>query len=167
MHDSDHLTATARIVTVSTRCASGLAEDRSGPILRDGLVALGIEVHGLDVVPDQRLIIQKSVISHCDVTPVSLLIFTGGTGPTPDDVTPESVLPLLNREYPAIASAISADARTKVPTAPLSRLLVGQRRGTIIIALPGSAGAVIDALETLRPMLPHLLRLAAGEKHGH
>ncbi len=167
MHSKNTVDHTARVVTVSTRCARGETADRSGPIARERLAQMGFRVAAVDVIPDDTLRIQQTVLRHTDFAPVSLLMFTGGTGPTPDDRTPDGLAGLLDRVFPALATAIHEDARPRTPRAPLARVIVGVRRRTVVVALPGSPGGVEDALRTLRPILGHLLSLTGGGTDPH
>jgi len=155
------------VITVSTGCSKGEREDRSGKLAVEGLTALGCQVTGHDLIADNRLRIAQSVLRSCDFDPVSLLFLTGGTGPTPDDVTPEAILGLLHRRFDGIEAAIHEAGRIHIKTAPLSRAIVGQRGNTIVIAAPGSPGAVNDVIATLTPLLPHLLSLVRGDQHEH
>lgn len=158
---------TAQIVTVSSRCAAGTQEDRSGLLARRRLEAMGLAVAGVAIIPDDRLRIAQLALQYCDVEPVSLLLFTGGTGPTPDDLTPPTLLALLDRRYEGIEAAIHADGRAKIARAPLSRVVAGVRGQTVVIALSGSPGGVDDALTTLAPILTHLLALTRGQVDAH
>lgn len=158
---------TATVVTVSTGIAKGERQDASGGILRDGLAALGLEVADGGVIPDQRLVIQQTILRLADFDRRALIVFTGGTGPTPDDVTTQAILPLLDRRYHGIENALFDDARGSTPRAPMTRLLAGARHGSVIIALPGSPGACRDALRTLSGFLSHLLTLSAGMVDPH
>ncbi len=157
----------AVVITVSTGISAGKREDTSGQILRDGLTHLGLITSDGGIISDDRLTIQQRVIQHCDFESVSLLAFTGGTGPTPDDFTPQAILPLLDRRYQGIEFAILEDGRKSTPRAPMSRLIVGSRGQSAIIALPGSPGACKDALATLAPLMTHLLSLSAGKLDPH
>lgn len=158
---------TAHVITVSTRCADGQSEDRSGPIAAEKLSGMGIRTAGPTVIPDDRLRIARQVIAHCDFHPVSLLFLTGGTGPTPDDVTPSAIIGLLDRRFEGIERAIHEKGSTSTPHAPLSRVIAGARHQTIIISVPGSPGGVRDALAVLESILPHLLSLTQGKQHPH
>ncbi len=158
---------TAIVITVSTGIAAGRRDDTSGQILRDGLSQLGLNAADGGVIPDNRLTIQQSVLKHCDFENVALLVFTGGTGPTPDDFTPQAILPLLDRRYEGIENALHDDGRKSTPRAPMSRLIVCTRGQSAIIALPGSPGACKDALATLAPLMTHLLSLSAGALDPH
>ncbi len=158
---------TAQVITVSTRCAAGETEDRSGPLASSQLVDLGLSTNPVVVIPDNRSKIAQSILRYCDFAPVSLLILTGGTGPTPDDLTPEAIVPLLDRRYLGIEEAIRADGRNSNPRAPLSRIVVGGRGRTVVMALPGSPGGASDALTTMKPFLQHLLTLTRGSQDPH
>ena len=158
---------TAHVVTVSTGCANGRSEDRSGPIAVETLTAMNVGVTGPTVIPDDRLRIAQQVIEHCDFNPVSLLFLTGGTGPTPDDVTPIAIAGLLDRRFEGIEAAIHAKGRASTPHAPLSRVIAGARNRTIVISAPGSPGGVRDVLAVLQPILHHLLSLTQGTFHPH
>ena len=97
----------------------------------------------------------------------ALVVTTGGTGLTPDDLTPEATRAVIDREVPGIAEAIRAyGAAHGVPTAVLSRGLAGLAESTLIVNLAGSTGAVRDGLAVLGPILTHLLDQAGGQ-HGH
>jgi len=158
---------TAQIITVSTRCAAGRQEDKSGALAFTQLTAMGLAVQPVVILPDDRLRIAQSVLRFCDFEPVALLLLTGGTGPTPGDLTPNAIVPLLDRRYDGIESAIHADGRHTNAKASLSRVIVGVRDKTVIIALPGSPAGVQDALVTLQPMLTHLLALTRGDDDPH
>jgi molybdenum cofactor synthesis domain-containing protein len=152
---------------VSTGCAAGQREDRSGKLAAEGLAGLGLQVAGHALVPDDRMKIAQLVVRHSDFEPVSLLFLTGGTGPTHEDLTPQAISALLHRRFEGIEAAIHADGRRKLETAPLSRVIVGARNRTIIIAAPGSPGGVQDIIATIAPFLPHLLALTRGDNHPH
>jgi molybdenum cofactor synthesis domain-containing protein len=94
------------------------------------------------------------------------VLTTGGTGLTPTDATPEQTMPLLDRLVPGVAEAIRAAGVAKgVPTAMLSRGLVGLAGRTLVANLPGSRGGVSDALDVLEPVLGHALDQIPGSDH--
>ncbi len=155
----------ALAVTVSTSVAGSAGVDRSGPLLVDGLRALGFEVDGPDVVADGVPV--EQVLRAAVLGGYALVVTTGGTGLTPDDLTPEATRAVIDREVPGIAEAIRAyGAAHGVPTAVLSRGLAGLAESTLIVNLAGSTGAVRDGLTVLGPVLTHLLDQAGGQ-HGH
>ena len=150
----------ALAITVSTSVAGSARVDRSGPLLAEGLRDLGFEVDGPDVVADGVPV--EQVLRAAVLGGYALVVTTGGTGLTPDDLTP-----VIDREVPGIAEALRAyGAAHGVPTAVLSRGLAGLAESTLIVNLAGSTGAVRDGLAVLGPVLTHLLDQAGGQ-HGH
>jgi molybdenum cofactor synthesis domain-containing protein len=153
------------VVTVSTRAAAGVWEDRSGPVLRDGLLALGLVVDGPVVVADGDAVevaLREGISAGYDV-----ILTTGGTGLTPTDLTPEMTARVIERVVPGIAESVrAAGVANGVPTAMLSRGLAGTAGGSLVVNLPGSTGGVRDALEVLRDVLLHAIEQIPGSDHG-
>jgi molybdenum cofactor synthesis domain-containing protein len=152
------------VVTVSTRAAAGEWDDRSGPLLREGLRAMGLEVDGPVVVADGAPV--EAALRDAVAAAYSLVVTTGGTGLTPTDLTPEMTARVIDREVPGIAEAVRAAGVAKgVPTAVLSRGLAGTAGSTLVVNLPGSTGGVRDALEVLAAVVPHALEQIPGSDH--
>lgn len=159
------MTARALVVTVSTRAAAGAWDDRSGPVLRDGLIALGLEVDGPLVVADGEPV--EAALRDAVAATYDLVATTGGTGLTPTDLTPEMTARVIDRAIPGIAEAVrAAGVAAGVPTAMLSRGLAGTAGRTLVINLPGSTGGVRDALAVLADVIPHALEQIPGSDHA-
>jgi molybdenum cofactor synthesis domain-containing protein len=154
----------AAVVTVSTGVSRGEREDRSGAILREGLRAMGFEVLPPCVVPDGFEPLAGELVRLADVERVDLLLTTGGTGLTPDDLTPEATRTLISREVPGIAEELRRAGSLATRTALLSRGVAGMRGRTLVVNLPGSPAAVREGLAVLAPLLDHVFELVAG---GH
>ena len=154
----------ALVVSVSNRAAAGVYEDRTGPGLVEGLLALGFEVDGPTVVPDGEPV--EEVLREAVAAAYDVVLTSGGTGITPTDKTPEMTSRVLDVELPGIAEMLRATGAAKgVPTAALSRGLAGLAETTVVVNLPGSPGAVRDALEVLGPVLGHAVEQVHGSDH--
>jgi molybdenum cofactor synthesis domain-containing protein len=157
--------ARALVVTASNRASAGVYEDRSGQALAEGLRALGFDVEGPKVRPDDIDELEAVLRAAVDVS-LDVVLTTGGTGLSPTDVTPEATRRVLEREAPGIAEAVRRyGAEQGVPTSVLSRGLAGTAGRTLIVNLPGSTGGVRDALAVLGPLLPHIVSQLRGGDH--
>jgi molybdopterin adenylyltransferase len=154
------------VLTVSTSVSRRNAEDLSGPLLAAKAEEAGCEVVAMEVVPDDFSLIEDRlhhyVDAHCD-----LILTTGGTGFTPDDITPEATRAVIHREAPGIAEAMRAVSLGKTPMAVLSRAVSGICGETLIVNFPGSPKAVEECFGVLAAVLPHAVRTLRGDgRHG-
>jgi molybdenum cofactor synthesis domain-containing protein len=154
----------ALVVTVSTRVAAGVYEDRGGPVARDGLREMGFEVDGPQVVPDGDSV--ETALREAAASGYDVIVTTGGTGLTPRDLTPEMTRRVVDREVPGLAEAIrNRGAEAGVLTAVLSRGIAGLTGSTLIVNLPGSPGGVRDGISVLSGVVEHAVDQAHGGDH--
>ncbi len=185
---------TAVVLVASTRAAAGVYADTAGPLIANWLTDKGFDVRGPIVAADGEPFAAAlaeavgATGAASDGAEVSsgggvsggavgsgadLVITSGGTGISPTDRTPQATAALLDYEIPGLAEALrrrGVDAG--VPTAVLSRGLVGVAGRTLVVNLPGSTGGVRDGLAVLDEVLMHALdQLAGGDHvragHGH
>ena len=154
------------IVTVSDRASRGEYEDRGGP----GIVAALSELLASPwravsiVVPDERPLIQAALIELVDQQKCSLVLTTGGTGPSPRDVTPEATESVCDRLMPGFGELMRTVSLREVPTAILSRQIAGLRGRALIINLPGKPSAIRTCLDAVFPAIPYCLDLTGGDR---
>lgn len=169
--------ARVHVVTVSDRCASGEAEDRSGPLAASLLTDAGFAVTR-SVVPDGAASVTAAIRAALD-DGARAVVTTGGTGVTPRDQTPEGTRPVLVAELPGIPEELRRRGAATVTTAVLSRGLAGiaqsdtgaasdggAPRRAVVVNLPGSTGGVRDGVGLLLSLLPHLIDQLDGGDHA-
>lgn len=153
------------VITLSDSISESGGEDVSGKLLVNGFKSEGCCVDNYIVLSDGS----KDFLPTIDRwihSGIELIITTGGTGVGPRDLTIDSFENYFDTDLPGIEQAIHEYGRKKVRTAILSRLKVGMKNKSIIIALPGSPNAVKDALQVLIPSIFHSFHMINGEKHG-
>jgi molybdenum cofactor synthesis domain-containing protein len=94
-----------------------------------------------------------------------MIIYTGGTGLSVRDVTPEALLPLIDREIPGIAEASRNYGQDRTPFSMLSRSVAGVKDKTLVLALPGSTKGASESMDALFPALLHIFRIFKGARH--
>ena len=157
------MTRSGLVVIASTRAASGVYEDRCGPVIVDWLTGRGIATPAPVVVADGEPVdaaMRRALGDGPDV-----IITSGGTGISPTDATPQITAELVDYELPGLADAIRRAGLPQVPTSVLSRGVCGVAGRTLIVNLPGSLGGVKDGLGVLADVLEHALDQLRGKDH--
>lgn len=144
----------AAILTVSTSLADGEGEDLSGPALAAAAAAAGAEVVTQAVVGDDPAAIERWLRAQVQAG-VDLVLTTGGTGLTPDDVTPDATSAVIERAVPGLAEAMRAESLRHTPMAMLSRAVAGTAGGSLIVNFPGSPRAIAQLFPVVQPVLRH------------
>ena len=150
------------VLTISTRVSRRQADDESGPLLAELAESAGADVEAMEVVPDDYALIEDRLHHFVD-DGMSLVFTTGGTGLTPDDVTPEATRAVIQRDAPGFAEAMRAEAVRITPMGILSRGVAGIAGRTLIVNFPGSPKAVRELFPVIAPTLPHVVETL----HGH
>ncbi len=154
------------VLTVSTSAAAGATEDRSGPALAAAATESGAEVVAQEILADDRDAIERWLRAQVSAG-VDLVLTTGGTGLTPDDVTPQATLDVIEREVPGIAEAMRAESLRHTPMAMLSRAVSGVAGGSLIINFPGSPNAIAELFPVAAPVLEHAVATLHRQSGRH
>ena len=155
----------AAVIVCSDTISAGKKEDRAGKAIIEKLETCQVEIVDYSVIPDEPVDITEKVNTHSALG-TNLLIFTGGTGLSPRDITPETILPLLDREIPGIAEAARAYGQQRTPFSMLSRSLAGVKGNTLVMALPGSTNGAAETMDALFPSLLHIFKVMIGARHN-
>ncbi len=157
----------AAVITISTSVAAGRAEDRSGPALAELAEEAGVEVVARETVSDDRRQIEELLRRHAAPEAETPLIFTtGGTGLTPDDVTPEATRAVIDRDAPGFAEAMRAESLRHTPMGILTRGVSGIAGRTLIINFPGNPKAIHELFGIVAPTLEHAVATLGRANHG-
>ena len=152
------------VVTVSDRASSGEYVDLSGPEVLAFLEgALDSEWQAeVRVIPDERTLVEQTLIELVDDIGCCLVITTGGTGPAPRDITPDATAAVCDRILPGFGEQMRAISLRHVPTAILSRQVGGTRGGCLILNLPGAPKAIRETIDEVFPAVPYCIDLVGG-----
>lgn len=154
----------AAVIVCSDSIAAGKKQDKAGKAIVQKLDACAVAIHEYSIIADEVSLIQEKVNS-LQGQAVDLIIFTGGTGLSPRDVTPEAILPLLDRNIPGIAEAIRAYGQERTPYSMLSRSVAGTIGASVVLCLPGSTKGASESMEALFPALLHIFAIMRGAQH--
>lgn len=154
----------AAVVVCSDSIFEGNAADTSGRTLIALLEQFGIETQTYEVLPDEISAIREKALQLCSAEH-QLLIFTGGTGLSPRDVTPDAIAPIIERPIEGIMETARRYGQERMPYAMLSRGVAGFIGQTLVLTFPGSKSGVEESFQALFPQVLHLFKISKGQKH--
>jgi molybdopterin adenylyltransferase len=152
---------TAAVITVSDSSARGAREDLGGPAVAAALEQHKFQVVAREVVPDEQATIQDALVRLCELA--QFVVTTGGTGVAIRDVTPEATRSICDRLIEGIAERMRFEGAKSTRFAALSRAVCGVRGQSVILNLPGKPSGAVESLEAVIDLIPHVLRLLAGD----
>ena len=153
------------VVVCSDSVAAGTKQDFAGKAVVEKLQQHGLNASTYVIIPDEFETIQAKAKQLTDEN-YNLVIFTGGTGLSPRDVTPEAIEPLLTRNIPGIMEAARSYGQDRIPYAMLSRGVSGFINNTLVLTLPGSTRGAEETMDALFPYIIHIFRVAEGLRHS-
>ena len=150
-------------VTLSDRASAGVYEDRSGPAIETIIASHFADEIEFErrLIPDDRAEIERTLRELCDGQ-CTVIVTTGGTGPSERDVTPEATRAVIEKELPGFGEIMRMRSFATVPTAILSRATAGVRGKSLIVNLPGNPKAVAECLPLLLPAIVECIDHVAG-----
>jgi molybdopterin adenylyltransferase len=156
---------TAAVLTISDSSSRGERADQSGPAVVKALEKQNFHIVATQVVPDDRTHIENALLQLSEKA--RLVLSTGGTGVAERDVTPEATRAVCERLVEGVVERMRFEGAKRTPLAVLSRGVCGLRGKCLILNLPGSPTGAVESLEAVIDILPHALKLLAGEtQHG-
>jgi molybdenum cofactor biosynthesis protein MoaC len=154
----------AAVIVCSDTISKGEKEDRAGKAIIAKLEESSVTIADYIIIPDEKEIIQGKAKKFAS-DGMDLVIFTGGTGLSSRDVTPEALNEIIDRKIPGIEEAIRSYGQDRIPYSMLSRSVAGTINDTLVLALPGSTNGAKESMDAIFPSILHIFRILKGARH--
>ncbi|EZH74719.1 molybdopterin-guanine dinucleotide biosynthesis protein MoaC [Aquimarina atlantica] len=154
----------AAVIVCSDTIAEGKKEDKAGKAIITKLEQCEVDILEYVIIPDEAKIIQEKAKKY-QQQGADLIIYTGGTGLSKRDVTPDALRPLLDRTIPGIEEAVRKYGQDRMPYSMLSRSVAGTIKNTLVLALPGSTNGARESMDAIFPEVLHVFRILKGARH--
>jgi len=152
------------ILNISDRASRGEYEDLPGQSAR-ALLNEWLSVPWeciYEIIPDEQELIEAALQRAADECGCSLILTTGGTGPSPRDITVEATEAVCQKMMPGFGERMRMESLRFTPTAILSRQTAGIRGTCLIVNLPGRPKAIRECLSVVFPAIPYCIDLIGG-----
>jgi len=119
----------------------------------------GVFLASSEIVSDNQVQIVEMLEKLLNDSSLHAIVFSGGTGLTPKDITYEAIKPLLEKTIDGFGELFRYLSYKDIgPSSMLSRALAGKIKNKAIFLLPGSPNAVKLALNKLiLPEIKHVI----------
>ena len=153
------------VIVCSDTVSKGEAIDSSGKVAIERLKQYGLKTVVYEIIPDDLSTIRSKAESLSNKQ-IDLLLFSGGTGLSTKDVTPEAIAPLIETSIPGIMEELRRYGQQRMPYAILSRGVAGFIKNSLVLTLPGSVKAVHETMDALFPQILHVFKVRSGYRHS-
>ena len=152
------------VVVCSDSISANQNKDSSGHLIVQKLAQFNLQAGAPIIIADDFATIQATALRLSDEA-FNLVIFTGGTGLSPRDVTPDALTPLIDKHIPGIMEAARNYGQQRTAFAMLSRGVAGFIKNMLVITLPGSPKGAEESMNALFPYVLHVFKVAEGMRH--
>ena len=154
----------AAVIVCSDTISNGQKEDKAGKAIIAKLEECSVDVMDYIIIPDEKEIIQENTNKYVSQN-VDMVIFTGGTGLSKRDVTPEALEEIIERTIPGVEETIRSYGQNRTPYSMLSRSVAGTIKKTLVLALPGSTNGAKESMDAIFPSVLHIFGILKGARH--
>ncbi len=151
------------VIICSNAIKNNSKTNEVGEIVKAQLESFGITIVNQNIINDNAEEIKNELTIYSEKE-MDLIVFVGGTGISKTDITPETIIPLLDKEIPGIAEAMRSYGQTRTPLAMLSRSFAGIKNKSIVLGIPGSKNGAKESIDALFPFLLHVFKIFKGKK---
>lgn len=147
------------IITISDRSSRGHYEDISGQIISDFFKIRNTSLLYKLIIPDDKIILKTIILKIIDKYSPHIILTTGGTGLTINDITTDVISKLCDKQIPGISEFLRLTGSYQSITSWLSSAFAGVNKKSLIICLPGNPSAVFESLNALEELIFHTVEI--------
>jgi molybdenum cofactor synthesis domain-containing protein len=154
----------AAVIVCSDSVFQQKATDKAGLAFIEKMKTHAVDTAHYEIVPDESIAIEQ-VFQKLIQDKINLLIFVGGTGVSPRDISVETIRPLLDKELPGVMETARSYGQERMPFAMLSRSIAGTVGDSLVLCLPGSTNAAKEYADALFPQVLHVFNMLDAAGH--